>query len=143
MGVPGLFSYLRKYNKKGDAFSTIKSELPNPEEEVHLYLDFNGAIYQVIRPELKTEEAFIIHVLQYLDNLITIFNVNEYHSQDDSFTITNPVTKVFIAIDGVPPRAKMEQQRMRRFHSVARKAKLLHIQEKYAEDKEGSSTNFH
>ena len=143
MGVPGLFSYLRKYNKKGDAFSTIKSQLPNPEEEVHLYLDFNGAIYQVIRPELKTEESFIIHILQYLDNLITIFNVNDYHSQDDSFTISNPVTKVFIAIDGVPPRAKMEQQRMRRFHSVARKTKLLHIQEKYAEDKETSSTNFH
>ena len=59
MGVPGLFSYLRKYNKKGDAFSTIKSQLPNPEEEVHLYLDFNGAIYQVIRPELKTEDVYV------------------------------------------------------------------------------------
>ena len=60
--------------------------MPNPNEEVHLYLDFNGAIYQVIRPELKTEESFIIHVLQYVDNIITIFNVNEYHSEDDSAT---------------------------------------------------------
>jgi 5'-3' exonuclease len=142
MGVPGLFSYLRKYNKKGDSLSTIKSVLPNPDEEVHLYLDFNGAIYQVIRPELKTEEAFIIHILQYLDNLITIFNINTYNSANDDFTISNPITKVFIAIDGVPPRAKMEQQRMRRFHSVARKTKLLHIHETYSEVNEPSSTNF-
>ena len=165
MGVPGLFSYLRKYNKKGDTFSTIKSTLPNPEEEVHLYLDFNGAIYQVIRPEIKTNETFIIHILDYLDNLINIFTYdklsgdaydtesilfeddNEEHNTTDTTSqkpeYKSQVTKLFLAIDGVPPRAKMEQQRQRRFHSVCRKKKTAKIDEMYGNDFDKSSTNWY
>jgi 5'-3' exonuclease len=159
MGVPGLFSYLRKYNKKNDAFSTIKSKLPNPEEEVHLYLDFNGAIYQVIKPEIRTNEVFIIHILDYLDNLINIFTYDKISGEayenneiniDECGNNIKPiqkyktqVSKLFIAIDGVPPRAKMEQQRQRRFHSVCRKKKTAKIDELYGNEFDKSSTNWH
>ena len=76
MGIPGLFANLvRKYNSKNCESSIIKqtiytSQLENEsvvdetdntkttnynEESVHLYLDFNGAMYQVIKPEIKTK----------------------------------------------------------------------------------------
>lgn len=166
MGVPGLFSYLRKYNKKDDQFSTIKSDLPNPGEPVHLYLDFNGAIYQVIKPEFKTKETLIIYVLEYLDKLVRLFNgLNNNNSTetnkeggvpignefDDIMPVfaTNHITKLFIAIDGVPPRAKVEQQRARRFHSVCRKDKISKIEQRIGAHSDNnsnydkSSTNWH
>lgn len=157
MGVPGLFSYLRKYNKKDDRFSTIKSDLPNPDEPVHLYLDFNGAIYQVIKPEFKTKETLIIYVLEYLDKLVRLFNKlntnltegntigvvnNEWNEMMPVFA-TNSITKLFIAIDGVPPRAKIEQQRARRFHSVCRKDKISKIEQRVGTNEDKSSTNWH
>lgn len=147
MGVPGLFSYLRKYNKRDDQFSTIKSELPNPGEPVHLYLDFNGAIYQVIKPEIKTDDTLIIYVLEYLDNLIKIFNNTVQMDSSDGLDdviigASNPVTKLYIAIDGVPPRAKIEQQRARRFHSVCRKAKISKIEATAGNVYDKSDTNW-
>ena len=59
MGVPGLFaSIVKNYNKQNCKIikQSIDNDLPN-----HLYLDFNGGIYQVIRDEIKTEEALIIY----------------------------------------------------------------------------------
>lgn len=148
MGVPGLFSYLRKYNKKDDRFSTIKSELPNPGEPVHLYLDFNGAIYQVIKPEIKTEDTLIIYVLEYLDHIVEMFNGSgqgggEDLGDDVVIGPVNPITKLYIAIDGVPPRAKVEQQRARRFHSVCRKAKINAIETRVGNKFDKSDTNWH
>ena len=152
MGVPGLFSHLRKYNKANDAQSTIKSTLPDESESVHLYLDFNGAIYQVIKPEIKTEDTFILHILEYLNNLINIFDIKpdiDITASLDTLNTNNikeygnSITKLFIAIDGVPPRAKMEQQRQRRFHSIIRKHKTSQIDTKYGNQYDKSDQNIH
>lgn len=139
MGVPGLFSYLRKYNSSDDKNSTIKKKIPisNDDQEINLYLDFNAGIYQVIKPEIKTYDSLILYTIQYLDNLVNLFNIPQSNNDD---TI-NRITKLYIAFDGVPPRSKIEQQRMRRYHSVIRKKKLLSLFEEYAESTEKCNIN--
>jgi 5'-3' exoribonuclease 1 len=148
MGVPGLFSYLRKYNSGDDDYSTIKKRIPIKEnnagqqyesQEVHLYLDFNGGIYQTIKPEIKSESTLITYTIQYLDNLVKLYPIPQ--SQDD--TTPNRITKLFIALDGVPPRAKMEQQRTRRYHSKIRKAEEIRLFEEYSEMGEECRINKH
>jgi 5'-3' exonuclease len=124
MGVPGLFaSIVKNYNKQDRKIikQKIDNTLPN-----HLYLDFNGGIYQVLRDEIKTEEAFIIHIVDYLETLCKIIPNLEL---------------IYIAIDGVCPRAKMEQQRQRRFHSVCRKNRSTKINEQFGSDIDKSSVN--
>ena len=167
MGVPGLFSHLRKYNKKNDVQSTIKSHLPNSGEPIHLYLDFNGAIYQALKAEIKTDETFILHILEYLNNIVNLFSQASVFPSDgnihDESTISvdldeepihmqsaahdkpvvtpQRVCKLFIAIDGVPPRAKMVQQRQRRFHSICRKQKTATIDARYGDQYDNSKQN--
>ena len=124
MGVPGLFaSIIKNYNKQEQKIiiQQINNDLPN-----HLYLDFNGGIYQVLRDEIKTEEALIIHAVDYLETLCNI--------------IPN-LKLIYIAIDGVCPRAKMEQQRQRRFHSVCRKNRSTKINEQFGTELDKSSVN--
>jgi len=124
MGVPGLFaSIVKNYNKQNRKIikQKIDNDLPN-----HLYLDFNGGIYQVLRDEIKTEEALIIHAVDYLETLCKIIPNLEV---------------IYIAIDGVCPRAKMEQQRQRRFHSVCRKNRSMKINQQFGTDIDKSSVN--
>lgn len=124
MGVPGLFaSIVKNYNKQNRKIikQKIDNDLPN-----HLYLDFNGGIYQVLRDEIKTEEALIIHAVDYLETLCKIIPNLEL---------------IYIAIDGVCPRAKMEQQRQRRFHSVCRKNRSMKINQQFGTDIDKSSVN--
>ena len=124
MGVPGLFaSIVKNYNKQ--EIKIIKQKLDNNLPN-HLYLDFNGGIYQVIRDEIKTEEALIIHAVDYLETLCKIIPNLEL---------------IYIAIDGVCPRAKMEQQRQRRFHSVCRKNRSSKINERFGSEIDKSSVN--
>lgn len=152
MGVPGLFSYLlKKYNSSDEEYSIIKRQIPlfvkssfnnnniNNGQEIHLYLDFNGGIYQNIKPEIKTEQSLITAIIQYLDNLVKLFNI----PQSNTDNTNNRLTKLFIAIDGVPPRAKMEQQRIRRYHSGIRKREQIRLFDKYAEPTEECKINKH
>jgi 5'-3' exonuclease len=156
MGVPGLFSYLRKYNSNDEDYSTIKTKIPDTEninnttydtntnattisQEVHLYLDFNGGIYQTIKPEIKSESTLITYTLQYLDNLVKLYHI----PQSDYDTTPKRITKLYIALDGVPPRAKMEQQRIRRYHSKIRKAEEIRLFDQYAEMGEECRINKH
>ena len=124
MGVPGLFaSIVKNYNKQNCKIikQSIDNDLPN-----HLYLDFNGGIYQVIRNEIKTEETLIIHAVDYLETLCKI--------------IPN-LKLIYIAIDGVCPRAKMEQQRQRRFHSICRKNRANKINQQFGSEAEKAYVN--
>lgn len=137
MGIPGFFGFLKKYNNIyndniDDNFirpNIVKTDQILNDFDFHLFLDFNGAIYTAYYSKtIKTEEALIANVLGYLDLLVSIYNKCKLKT-------------LYIAIDGVPPRAKIEQQRVRRFHSVKEKQLLKDLEYKYSEIDTASNDN--
>ena len=90
----------------------VISRLSEPGPEVdNLYLDMNGIIHVCCRTEESdihssentTEEMMIRSIYSYIEHI---------------FQSIRPRKRFFMAIDGVAPRAKLNQQRQRRFRKV-------------------------
>ena len=122
MGIPGFMSWLK--SAYSDTTTPLTSVLETDDEEwiwcmqdglcaLHradfLYLDLNGAIHACSHPEFgpppsSTEER-LASLETYLDRLVDM---------------TRPRTVIYIAVDGVAPRAKLNEQRGRRFRNAQR-----------------------
>ncbi|KAI8451833.1 XRN 5'-3' exonuclease N-terminus-domain-containing protein [Phakopsora pachyrhizi] len=137
MGVPALFRWLsKKYPKIVEQVvedepircsevesahqviirSDMSHKNPNGTEFDNLYLDMNGIVHPCTHPEGKkppeTEQEMMVEVFRYTDRVVNM---------------VRPRKLLMIAIDGVAPRAKMNQQRSRRFRA-AQEAKSKHLE---------------
>ncbi|CAG8817096.1 34993_t:CDS:2, partial [Racocetra persica] len=77
----------------------------NPD---NFYIDMNGIIHGIINENLSTYNG--------TDNDIIFNAICDYI--DDLIFMIDPKQLIFIAIDGVAPRAKMNEQRKRRFEKA-------------------------
>ncbi|EAY05979.1 XRN 5'-3' exonuclease N-terminus family protein [Trichomonas vaginalis G3] len=126
MGVPAFFRTLsRKYPliisnciepHETNGHYLPNASLPNPNtigdrEFDCLYLDMNGLIHPCFHPEGLPPPKSEAEVLQNIENYI-----------ERLFMIVRPRQILFMAIDGPAPRAKMNQQRKRRFFAAKQAA---------------------
>ncbi|KAK8047037.1 5'-3' exoribonuclease 1 [Apiospora saccharicola] len=105
MGVPKFFRWM---SERYPAISQLIAENRIPEFD-NLYLDMNGIIHNCTHKDSDdatfrlTEEEMFIRIFNYIEHL---------------FGKIKPKKLFFMAIDGVAPRAKMNQQRARRFRTA-------------------------
>lgn len=130
MGVPGFFVWLMKHNVNDNI---ILKKLEN----IHnLYFDANCLfhpkcfdilkLYSNITDTIKLEELMIKRILKYIQYIIDF---------------VNPSDLIYIAVDGVAPIAKINQQRKRRYKSVIDNQYTEKMNEKYKIQKNTSWSN--
>jgi len=119
MGIPALFSTLiKKYNIPQNNKIIIKKNICL-EKKINFHLDFNSVLYLCLKPEIQSEEVLIIHILQYLDKLVSMLNSN--------------IQLLHICLDGVSVEFKQIQMRNRRMHSIISKHKTNDINTRYGD----------
>ncbi|KEG02007.1 hypothetical protein YYE_02746 [Plasmodium vinckei vinckei] len=104
-GIPRMYKWLTSY------YPTVREELINDGEKKKVdifYIDMNGVIHHCTHANkdalpIYNEHELFSNILHYLKNL---------------FYLIKPQKLVYIGVDGVAPKAKMNQQRKRRFLSL-------------------------
>ena len=125
MGIPSYFRYLVS---EFDQLVVSKTRTPVSR----LFLDLNCAIHPCVRKVMNDyksiqhqeyERKACHSVLEYINYLVKV---------------SEPQKLLYIAIDGVAPRAKMVQQRQRRFKSVREYQETESLKKTHLEDYQAS-----
>jgi len=120
MGIPAYFNSLIK-----EFPDIISNKLCSESNIGRIFLDLNCCIHpcaKKINDEFygkvsndELEQLIIRETIDYIDIIVKF---------------TKPKDLIYIAIDGVPPRAKMSQQRLRRYKSIKEKKTINKIKKK-------------
>ncbi len=121
MGIPLYFRYLI------NNYDNIISKKEHFKKTNNLYLDLNCAIHYCCREILK-DETYTKQKKNSLENKM-ILNVIKYIELLVDYS--EPQNLLYIAIDGPAPKAKMVQQRQRRFKKFYEMNEITKIKEKH------------
>ena len=112
MGIPSYFSYIIQNHPE----IMLKLKSLNKSFQTHnFYLDSNSIVYDSFYNtewDDMSNEMFISKLIENVIKQIEIY-----------IQLIHPSDNVFIALDGVAPLAKMDQQRSRRYKSWFQKKK--------------------
>lgn len=115
MGVPKFYRWL---SERYPLINQLISDGRMLPEFDNLYLDMNGIIHACTHPSdneiastLSTREM-ILGIFRYIERTVNV--------------IVKPKKLLFIAVDGVAPRAKLNQQRSRRFRAAEERYFPMH-----------------
>lgn len=144
MGIPSYFKYLIKKYPRDE----LLVETP-PDNCKALYLDLNGIIHtssQFIVKQyenniisgmtsLQTPESVEIEIQKNRVNILEELHPKMFKHVFESIqklaTFVSPTELLYIAMDGVAPRAKMQQQRQRRFKKAMDQEVIHNIYRKH------------
>ena len=113
-GVPKFYRWLSERYPQINNLLSDRSILPEID---NLYLDMNGIIHACTHPNDNdlatglTLREMMLAIFRYIDRMVT--------------EIAKPKKVLFMAIDGCAPRAKMNQQRSRRFRAAQDRLEMV------------------
>ncbi len=111
MGIPSYFAYIIRNHKKIIGKLDVLTDSTKTDTYVNmhnLYLDCNSIIYDALQ---KHDQNSIDN--DYEANIIK----NVCRKIDEYISVIKPSDNIFIAFDGIPPVAKLSQQKNRRYKS--------------------------
>ena len=135
MGIPSYFSTIRRKYTQSDK-KWMRKDLPTHTPCKHLYVDMNGIVHTCAQRIVNMYETYVIDTYSTLSHT-QLQQLVSAHSEKIVRTVlqpsifvsireelqhlldtVQPTDLLYLALDGVAPRAKMEQQRQRRHRSV-------------------------
>ena len=114
MGIPKFYSFIAKKFP-----GVVTTTLDDGDKADWLYFDYNSLIHPAVHKSMglgKNEDKFHEEIFQYTMDVIRF---------------VDPQVGIFFAVDGVAPRAKMIQQRDRRYKSVMEKKLTKMVSDHY------------
>ena len=147
MGIPKYFRHIT------GKYPTVVKNVDTKVQIQNLYFDMNCLIHPCVRTVTK-EYPHLVDKHKKLEPQDKYQNDKSFHTEfelkiykeikdylDKLIKIVEPESLIYLSIDGVAPRAKMEQQRTRRFRSIKEARMQDEIYSKHGIERSHFDTN--